>query len=713
MPGAKRTKGTKGTEGKEPKSAASQGGGSSKSAKSPRSSKVAKGDGSVGTLVVVESPTKARSLSKMLGPGYSVEASLGHVMDLPKGRLGVDVEKGFEPEYIMVRGKGQLIKRLKELSVRAQRVLLASDPDREGEAIAWHLGGLLGVDPDSPCRVRFHEITPSAVRAALEEVGTLDKNKVFAQQARRVLDRLVGYELSPLLWAKLQRGLSAGRVQSVALRLVCERQDEIDAFVPQEYWQVEADVASWDQRLYTLKLDRDAGRPVSLRNQEEAQRARRILLENPVVVSSFKTREGVRRPMPPFKTSTLQQEASRRLGYGPRRTMRIAQSLFEGVEIPGRGPVGLITYMRTDSLRLSEDAIGAIRSYVADRFGSEYLPKGPNVFSQKGRSQDAHEAIRPTDVSLEPDALRAHLTSEQYRLYDLIWRRAVASQMGDARVMTNTLEAQCGPLGLKCSGVEVLFQGWGILWPMGVKDREVPKALEGEELKVLDVRLEQRFTQPPGRYTEAALIKALEEKGIGRPSTYATIVETLGDRGYVERDDEKRLAPTTLGRYVNAFLVGHFPEVVQVDFTARMEEELDRVEAGEIQWRSPIEGFYGPFSAKLAQVKQTAERVSIPPELTGETCPLCGRSLLVKRGRFGEFVGCSGYPECSFTKRKEVSTGIQCPKCGQGVLVARRASKGKGKGRSFYGCSRYPECDYASWKKPSSPDAVTEVRDEV
>ncbi|MCX7828470.1 MAG: type I DNA topoisomerase [Thermanaerothrix sp.] len=666
-----------------------------------------------GTLVVVESPTKAKSLGKMLGSGYTVEASLGHVMDLPKGRLGVDVDNRFEPEYIQVRGKAPLIKRLKELAKGAERVLLASDPDREGEAIAWHLGTLLGVDLASPCRVRVHEITPAGVAAALEDVDNLDMNKVYAQQARRVLDRLVGYKLSPLLWSKLQRGLSAGRVQSVALRLVCERQDEIDAFVPEEYWLVEVDALSEDGRSYTLKLEREDGRPLRLKDRSEAERVRDLIGANPLVVASFKSREGLRRPMPPFKTSTLQQEASRRLGYGPRRTMRIAQSLFEGVEIPGRGPVGLITYMRTDSLRLSDEAVGAFRSYVAGRFGEENLSKGPNQFSQKGRSQDAHEAIRPTDVTLEPEALREHLTTEQYRLYDLIWRRAVASQMADAKVRTNTLEVRCGTLGLKCSGVEVVFQGWGVLWPLGVKDKDVPSAREGEELKAGEVRLEQRFTQPPGRYTEAGLIKELEEKGIGRPSTYATIIETLSDRGYVDRDEEKRLAPTTLGRYVNSFLVRHFPEVVQVDFTARMEDQLDLIEAGELEWRRPIEEFYGPFEEKLEQVQRSAERMSVPPEQTGELCPDCGRPLVVKRGRFGEFVGCSGYPECRFTKRKETSTGFQCPKCGEGVLVVRKASKGKGKGRSFYGCSRYPQCDYASWKKPSKGGDVTEVSDEV
>lgn len=669
--------------------------------------------GPVETLVVVESPTKAKSLSKMLGPGYAVEASLGHVMDLPKVRLGVDVENGFEPEYIQVRGKGPVIKRLKELARGASRVLLASDPDREGEAIAWHLATLLGVPLDSPCRVRIHEITPSGISAALQEVEGIDMNKVYAQQARRVLDRLVGYRLSPLLWAKVQRGLSAGRVQSVALRLVCEREDEIDSFVPEEYWLVEVQAEAEGGRSYLLKLDKEAGKPVRLKDQADARRVEALVRSSPLQVSSFRSRDGLRRPMPPFKTSTLQQEASRRLGYGPRRTMRIAQSLFEGVEIPGRGPVGLITYMRTDSLRISDEAISAMRGHIASRFGPMYLPERPNHFAQKGRSQDAHEAIRPTDVTLEPDAIREYLSSEQYRLYDLIWRRALASQMADARVRTNTLEARCGELTFKCSGVEVTFQGWGAVWPLGVKDTEVPAASEGEELRPLQVRLEQKFTQPPGRYTEAGLIKALEEKGIGRPSTYATIVETLSDRGYVVRDDDKKLSPTKLGRVVNAFLVTHFPDVVQVDFTARMEDQLDRVESGEIQWREPIGDFYGPFESRLQEVAASAQRMTVPPELAGEDCPQCGRPLLIRRGRYGEFIGCSGYPECDFTKRKETSTGVPCPKCGQGTVVARKASKGKGKGRTFYGCSRYPECDYVSWSKPKGDGTVSEVRDEV
>ena len=670
-----------------------------------------------GTLVIVESPTKARTLRKILGAEFSVEASVGHVRDLPKGRLGLDLEHDFEPEYIQVRGKAPVIRRLKELAASSERTLLASDPDREGEAIAWHLATLLQMDPASSCRIRMHEITASGVRGAVANPEPIDMDKVQAQQSRRVLDRLVGYQLSPLLWNKVQRGLSAGRVQSVALRLVCEREDEIDAFRPEEYWLLDVAAGTDDGRDYLLRLERFRGKTLTVPSREEAERIAQVLRRDPLTVETFKRRTSSRGALPPFKTSTLQQDASRRLGFNPRRTMRVAQSLYEGVDLPGRGPVGLITYMRTASLRRAPEALEGIRAFVGDRFGPDYLPEKPNVFAVKGRSQDAHEAIRPTDPRLTPGDLKDHLTPEQFRLYELIWNRTVASQMAPAQVARTTLDVACGDYGLRQSGVEVLFDGWGRLWPLGVRPTRIPEAREGEELRFRDLTQEQRFTQPPARYTEAGLVKALEEKGIGRPSTYATIVETLSERGYVTRGEEdKKLLPTPLGRGVSGFLVRHFPEVVQVGFTARMEEDLDRVEAGELRWLAPIQGFWDPFRRTLETVASTAERVNIPAEQVGEDCPQCGKPLVVKRGRFGEFIACSGYPECRFTKKKVTSTGIPCPKCGTGELVRRKATKGKAKGRFFYGCNRYPECDYLSWSKPKkerAEETEPEVRDDA
>lgn len=641
-------------------------------------------------------------MKKILGNGFEILPSMGHVRDLPKGRLGVDIEHDFAPEYIQVRGKADIIKKLKAAYASSQNAYLASDPDREGEAIAWHLADILGIDPTSKCRVKMYEITPSGVKKAFSEPEIIDMDRVDAQQARRLLDRLLGYQLSPLLWRKIQKGLSAGRVQSVALRILCEREDEIEAFKSQEYWLIEVEVASEDNRRYRLRLEKRDGKSLVIENEAQAQKIESELKNLPFIVESFKTRETARDPMPPFRTSTLQQEASRRLGFAPRRTMRIAQSLYEGVEIPGRGPTGLITYMRTDSVRLSSEAVTAAREYIRKTFGEEYLPSKPKVYVAMERTQDAHEAIRPTDVFLDPESLKDHLTSEQYRLYDLIWRRFVACQMAQARVARATLEVAAGPYSLKQSGAAVRFEGWGRLWPLGVKDALIPEAVLGERFSLVSVDHEQKFTQPPARYTEAGLIKVLEEKGIGRPSTYATIVETLLDRGYVENEEtERKLHPTRLGRIVNTFLVKYFPGIINVDFTAKLEGELDEVESGKVKWLELVKDFWEHFHPTLEEVSEKAERVVVEPVFTGEVCPECGRPLVIKRGRFGEFIACSGYPECKFTQKMLKSTGIPCPKCGKGELVRRKAGKGKAKGRIFYGCSRYPECDFLSWKKPT------------
>jgi DNA topoisomerase-1 len=628
------------------------------------------------------------------------------VRDLPKGRIAVDVDHNFTPEYINVRGKGDLIKSLKAASGASVRTLLASDPDREGEAIAWHLATILGIDPASDCRIRMQEITEHGVRSAVENPDRIDMNLVDAQQSRRVLDRLVGYNLSPLLWYKLQRGLSAGRVQSVALRIVCEREDEIEAFVPKEYWLLDVDASSGDRR-YTMRVDKKNGKKFVPEDAAQSLEAEETIRKNAVVVDGFKVKETKRPPLPPFKTSVLQQEASRRLGFVPRRTMRIAQSLYEGVEIPGRGPIGLITYMRTDSMRLAPEAIESSRDYIKSEIGEEYLPEKPNVYTPKGRSQDAHEAIRATDPTLTPDSLKAHLTPDQYKLYDLIWRRFLASQMESARVARATVDASAGEYGMRQDGISVLFDGWGKIWPLGVKNTVIPQAEPGETLRLDGIKREQKFTQPPSRYTDAGLVKVLEEKGIGRPSTYASIIETLADRGYVTREEDKKLLPAKLGRLVNVFLVKYFPKLINTEFTAQMENNLDSVESGSENWVEVIRAFWTNFKPVLDDVTSTAEKVKIEPEYIGEDCPECGHALVVKNGRFGEFIACSGYPECKYTRKIIKTTGIKCPKCADGELIRRKAGKGKAKGRMFYGCSRYPDCDYVSWKKPEAPKSDT------
>ena len=661
------------------------------------------------TLVVVESPAKAKTLEKILGSKYRVLASVGHVRDLPKGRIAIDVDNDFEPDYIQVRGKADIIKGLKGASAASSRTLLASDPDREGEAIAWHLATLLNIDPESDCRIRMHEITKNGVQGAVSSPDKIDIDKVNAQQARRVLDRLVGYQLSPLLWYKVQRGLSAGRVQSVALRIVCEREDEIEKFIPEEYWLIDVDASSLTgERKYELRVEKFKDKPLTVQNALQAEDVEKAISSGKLVVDEFKTKENSRSPLPPFKTSTLQQEASRRCGFAPKRTMRIAQALYEGIDIPGKGPTGLITYMRTDSLRLAPEAIDASRKYIAEQIGQEYLPKEHKEYSPKGKSQDAHEAIRATDASLTPEYLKSYLTPEQHKLYELIWSRFIASQMEDARTARSTLVCSSGNYKLKQSGIVVTFYGWGKIYPLGVKNTIIEAAVEGEILNADKIHKEQKFTQPPARYTEAGLVKALEEKGIGRPSTYATIIDTLSARGYVDRGEEdKKLIPTKLGRLVNTFLIKYFFQFINVDFTAKMEESLDSIEAGTLKWREVMKTFWNIFKPILDDVSANAESMRPEPELIGEQCPECGKDLIIKRGRFGEFIACTGYPECRYTRKIVKSTGIKCPKCGEGELIRRKTTKGKMKGRFFYGCNRYPDCDYLSWKKPENGEAQT------
>ncbi len=651
------------------------------------------------TLVIVESPAKAKTISKILGRKYSVLASVGHVRDLPKTRMAIDIDHNFEPEYVQVRGKGDLIKQLKAASEQASKTLLASDPDREGEAIAWHLATLLDIDPSSKCRIRMHEITKNGAENAVASPDSINLDLVNAQQARRVLDRLVGYELSPLLWRKVKRGLSAGRVQSVALRIVCEREAEIENFVKEEYWNIDVE-ASKDDRKYKLRVVKFNDKELKITNKSEADKVKSKLETGQLAVDDFKVKDSNKKAFPPYKTSTLQQDASRRCGFAPRRTMRIAQNLYEGIELPGKGATGLITYMRTDSLRLAPEAVAAARSFIEKEYGGEYLPAKANIYHTDARAQDAHEAIRATDVTITPDSIREYLTPEQYSIYSLIWKRYVASQMADAKIAQSTLICSNSGYQLKQSGAVVAFEGWGKVYPLSVPAVDIKPAEKGEILTTDKVLTEQKFTQPPARYTEAGLIKILEDEGIGRPSTYATIIETLSTRNYVERGEDKRLTPTKLGITVNNFLVRYFTDIVNVGFTASMESDLDKIDDGALEWHNLVDNFWKNFKPTLDEVVEKAETMHPEPEFTGEICPQCGEPLVKRSGRFGEFIACSGYPECKYTAPIVKTTGIKCPKCGEGELVRRRAKNGKTAGRFFYACTRYPDCDYVAWKLP-------------
>lgn len=545
----------------------------------------------------------------------------------------------------------------------------------------------------------MHEITKNGAEKAVSSPDNINLDLVNAQQARRVLDRLVGYELSPLLWRKVKRGLSAGRVQSVALRIVCEREEEIENFQKEEYWNIEVE-ASADSRKYKLKVVKYQGKEFKIPNKTEADKVKAALKAGQLTVKSFDTKENMRKAPAPYKTSTLQQDVSSRCGFEPIRTMRIAQSLYEGVELPGRGATGLITYMRTDSLRLAPEAISAARNFIEKAYGKAFLPAKANLYQPDERAQDAHEAIRATDASITPDSIKEYLTPEQYSVYNLIWKRYIASQMSDARITKNTITCADNGYTLQQSGNVVAFEGWGRVYPLSVAAVDLQYAKEGEILSVDKILAEQKFTQPPAHYSEAGLIKILEEKGIGRPSTYATIVETLSARNYVEHGEDKKLAPTKLGRTVNAFLLKYFSGIDNVGFTADMENSLDKIDDGALEWRQLVGTFWKDFKPLLDDVAKNGEPMHLEPEYTGENCPQCGKPLLKRSGRFGEFIACSGYPECKYTAAIIKTTGIKCPKCGEGELVRRRAKNGKAAGRFFYACTRYPDCDYVAWKLP-------------
>lgn len=708
------------------------------------------------SLVVVESPAKAKTLKKYLGKGFNVLASVGHLVDLPTKELGVDIEKNFKPKYVTIRGKQKIVKKITDAAAKADAVYLAPDPDREGEAIAWHIAEEISKKSKKKdvYRVLINEITKSAVKEAIAHPGKLDRRLFDAQQARRILDRLVGYKISPILWKKVRRGLSAGRVQSVALRIVCEREKEISLFVTKEYWSIISHLLGSKEPVFEAKLSKINDKNFEISNEAEAQRIADTISKESFILEKITRSERKRYPTPPFITSKLQQEGARKLGFSAKKTMMLAQQLYEGVELGSEGLVGLITYMRTDSVRVADSALNAVRDYIRNKFGNKFLPGEPIIYKTKKGAQDAHEAIRPTSLDYPPDVVEQYLDKDAFRLYDLIWKRFVSSQMNPATFDHTTFEIKSGVYDFRATGQIMRFTGFMAVYLEGedeekTKDEEenptLPELIEGEELKLLGLDKNQHFTQPPPRFTEASLVKELEEKGIGRPSTYATIMSTIQDKEYVERDQSRRFTPTELGKLVNELLVTSFPEIIDVGFTAQMEDELDQVEEGKHKWTDVLKDFYTPFekalgkaSKKMRDVKRevvatefkcencgsqmvikwgrrgeflactaypdcktTKEftrtedgRVEIvKPEKVDEKCEVCGSPMLVKHGRFGKFLACSRYPDCKTTK--SIGLGVKCPECG-GELAERRTKTG----RTFYGCTKYPDCKFALWSKP-------------
>ena len=654
-------------------------------------------------LVILESPSKAKTVKKYLGAGYDVIASTGHVIDLPKSKLGVDVEHDFAPQYVNMKDKAEVIRELKKHAKNSDVVYLATDPDREGEAIAWHLSHLLGIDQNAPVRVTFNEITKSGVQYGMSHPRTIDTDIVDAQQARRVLDRIVGYKLSPFLWKKVRRGLSAGRVQSVAVRIIVDREEEIRAFKSQEYWSIDAKfTAASSKRAFAAKLAEIDGKKAELASKEQADEIIARLSGAEYTVTELKKSQRRKQPAPPFTTSTLQQEASRRLSFQARRTMKAAQELYEGINVEGMGAVGLITYMRTDSLRISDEAKTAAADLIKELYGADYLPEKPRTFRTKNNAQDAHEAIRPTTVSLTPESVKSSLSSDQYKLYKLIWERFMASQMQNAVLDTVSVGISAAGCTFRASGYSVRFDGFTRLYEESHEgDTEqsgaLPKIEKGETLAPKEVLANQHFTQPPARYNEASLIKALEENGIGRPSTYAPTISTILDRHYVEREQGGQLKPTALGEVITGLLREHFNNIVDVKFTAKMESDLDDIEKGTKNWVETMRKFYGGFSKTLekAEADMEGKRVKVPDEPTDIVCEECGKPMVIKIGPYGKFLGCSGFPECKFTKKIVTETKGSCPRCGRKML-AKKSKKGK----PFYGCEDYQGCNFMTWDLP-------------
>lgn len=648
-------------------------------------------------LVIVESPSKANTIKKYLGKDYKVMASMGHIVDLPKSQLGVEIENNFKPKYITIRGKGELLTKLKKEAKTASKVYLATDPDREGEAISWHIANALELDKKAKNRITFNEITKTAVKDSLKSARVLDMDLVDAQQARRVLDRIVGYQISPLLWKNVKKGLSAGRVQSVVTKLICDREEEIDKFNPVEYWTISATLKKGKDKFEAKFYGNKKGK-LEISNQAEADKILNVIKNCDFVVTNVKEAEKEKYPAPPFTTSTLQQEASRKLGFVTKRTMSVAQGLYEGVEIKGHGSVGLITYMRTDSLRISHEAGVAAKAYLSQNFEKQYIPSYMPQYKTKKNAQDAHEAIRPTDVLLTPAIVKDSLKPEQYKLYKLIWERFVASQMTNAVYDTSSAVIDAGGYVFKSSGSRIKFAGFTKIYEEGtddVKDKEskLPKLDEGEILEVKEIEPKQNFTAPPSRYTEASLIKTMEENGVGRPSTYAPTLSTILDRGYVIKE-QKSLKPTDLGKIVNEKMVKHFEDIVDIEFTAKMENDLDSVEEGK-NWTDIMSEFYKHFEESLKKAENGMERVKIEDEESDVICEKCGRTMVIKQGRFGKFLACPGFPACRNTKTIAKETGVNCPKCG-GMILEKKSQKGK----KYYGCENNPTCDFMIWGEP-------------
>ncbi|MFJ9255688.1 type I DNA topoisomerase [Bacillus velezensis] len=651
-------------------------------------------------LVIVESPAKAKTIERYLGKKYKVKASMGHVRDLPKSQMGVDIEQNFEPKYITIRGKGPVLKELKTAAKKAKKVYLAADPDREGEAIAWHLAHSLDLDLSSDCRVVFNEITKDAIKESFKHPRMINMDLVDAQQARRILDRLVGYKISPILWKKVKKGLSAGRVQSVALRLIIDREKEINDFKPEEYWTITGSFLKGKETFEAGFFGKN-GKKLPLKSEEDVKAVLAQLKGNKYTVDKVTKKERKRNPALPFTTSTLQQEAARKLNFRAKKTMMIAQQLYEGIDLGKEGTVGLITYMRTDSTRISNTAVEEASAFIDQAYGKEYLAGKRKPAKKNENAQDAHEAIRPTSVLRKPADLKAVLGRDQLRLYKLIWERFVASQMAPAVLDTMSVDLSNNGLTFRANGSKVKFAGFMKVYVEGKddqleeKDRMLPDLKEGDTVLSKDIESEQHFTQPPPRYTEARLVKTLEELGIGRPSTYAPTLDTIQRRGYVGLDN-KRFVPTELGQIVLDLIMEFFPEIINVEFTAKMERDLDHVEDGETEWVQIIDSFYTDFEKRVKKAEAEMKEVEIEPEYADEDCELCGSRMVYKMGRYGKFMACSNFPDCRNTKPIVKQIGVKCPKCHEGNIVERKSKKK----RVFYGCDRYPECDFVSWDKP-------------
>lgn len=650
-------------------------------------------------LVIVESPAKAKTIGKYLGKNYIVEASMGHLRDLPKSQLGVDVDNEFSPKYITIRGKGDLLDKLKKLAKKSDKVYLATDPDREGEAISWHLAHILKIPTTEKCRIEFNEITKEAVKGSIKKSREINQNLVDAQQARRILDRLVGYEISPILWKNIKWGLSAGRVQSAALKLICDREEEIKAFVPKEYWTVECKLIK-DKKKFPVNLVQYKNKKLEINTEDEADKVIKDLKSGNYVVKDVKKADKQKNPLPPFTTSTLQQDANKKLNYMTKKTMMIAQQLYEGVEIKGHGTIGLITYMRTDSVRISSEAQEKALDFIKGTYGEKYAPDKPRVYRGKKNIQDAHEAIRPTYIEITPEIAKENLTNDAYKLYSLIWKRFLASQMSSCLLNTNTITITNGDYKLRATGSIVKFEGFMKIYEYSTEEENqdvlLPELEKDEVLEEDSLTPKQHFTQPPSRYTEASFVKLLEEKGIGRPSTYVPTISTLtSSRNYVVRD-KKQLVPTELGFIVNNIMSEYFKEIVDTDFTAEMELKLDSVEEGTENWTKIVGEFFTPLKTSLEKAESEMSKIVLEDKVSDVPCDKCGRMMVIKHGRFGDFLACPGYPECQNTKPIVHEVDAPCPKCGGKVLLKR--SK---KGNKFYGCSNYPECDFVSWHEPA------------